>query len=40
MYNPPPIRRRQSRSRMDFFRQIARDVGLPEAAAPMLKRGL
>jgi len=40
MYNPPPIRRRKSHSRMDVFRSVAREIGLPEEAARALKNGL
>jgi len=40
MYNPPPVRRRKPRSRLDLYRQIAREVGLPEEAAPTLKDAL
>jgi hypothetical protein len=40
MYDPPTLRRRRSRSRMDLFRQIARDMGMPEGAARVIKNSL
>jgi len=40
MHDPPAIRRRRSRSAMDLWRGIAREMGLPAAAARGLKASM